>query len=549
MKQNTLIIVLLALVSVLLVANLFKESIFGTSREYFDVQTADSPTVSALPTVPAASAVPAVSALPATSAVPAIPAENLNFPAFPEEKINETIPKSGGLPDKKTGTVSPVKVEKPTQKPNLALPETVKTTKVPSQKPKESPPEKGDKQSGLVASDSHSENAGENIDASDEDEKPLVETETKSVPKGSPDIQKNPPIESVDSPTDKEHSAPKTSTQKTSNSKTSASNKSAKTKKSGDSKETKQVMTNDQRNAIVAINGKSAAGTGFFAKFQGRFFIVSNVHVMCGIQNAVAKTMTGESSQVIDKVFSANDRDIALFPVEKIPEGCHTLTFDDDPSKRVQIGDDVVICGNSLGGGTMTETCGKIASIGPDMIETDCKIFPGNSGSPILHVKSGKVIGVISHLVNIGKSTPDYIRNAIGKKNSAIKYNVRYFGYRIDNVPKWEFVNCKTAFQQTETLEQAEKKFDFMLKCLKSGIGVPHPPYRDIARAWEKARNEYTSSGSSVRDFYLRLAQIARNDAARIRSMRVYETFEKRKNKVADALETYQKSVYQYLKR
>src|SRR6185312_7757504 len=87
----------------------------------------------------------------------------------------------------------------------------------------------------------------------------------------------------------------------------------------------------------------------------------------------------------------AEDRDILVATQKTFTDGIEASEAVD---KDVSIGDAVVVLGNSQGRNVVTEIEGKVTGVGPELIEVDAKFVPGNSGSPIIHVKSGKVIGV-----------------------------------------------------------------------------------------------------------------------------------------------------------
>ena len=49
----------------------------------------------------------------------------------------------------------------------------------------------------------------------------------------------------------------------------------------------------------------------------------------------------------------------------------------------------------------MRDIEGTLLAVGPKLIETDCNFYKGNSGSPMIHKESGKVIGVVSYIMTI----------------------------------------------------------------------------------------------------------------------------------------------------
>ena len=80
------------------------------------------------------------------------------------------------------------------------------------------------------------------------------------------------------------------------------------------------------------------------------------------------------------------------------PRGPATPLELDQSRISVKIGDAIVVLGNSGGGGVVTKLEGKLVGIGPDRIEVSAEFIPGNSGSPIIHVPTGKVIGIATYL-------------------------------------------------------------------------------------------------------------------------------------------------------
>lgn len=101
-------------------------------------------------------------------------------------------------------------------------------------------------------------------------------------------------------------------------------------------------------------------------------------------------------------------------------------------SKEAAIGDEVGVDGNSQGASVVTELKGKIVGLGPGLVEVDAPLVPGNSGSPILYVKSGKVIGITSY---VKRREHDEI-----SKDSGVA-EVRRFGYRLDAIKTWQDLN------------------------------------------------------------------------------------------------------------
>ncbi len=111
-----------------------------------------------------------------------------------------------------------------------------------------------------------------------------------------------------------------------------------------------------------------------------------------------------------------------------------------------------MVLGNAEGAGVINTIQGKIVGLGPNLVEVDAPFQPGNSGSPIIHLNSGKVIGVATYLT-------------IRKYDSATKQPVkdpiiRRFGYRLDSVKSWQSVNWQAFYAQATEMETIEKLTD-----------------------------------------------------------------------------------------
>jgi hypothetical protein len=84
----------------------------------------------------------------------------------------------------------------------------------------------------------------------------------------------------------------------------------------------------------------------------------------------------------------------------------------------------------------MLDTRGEVRGIGPLLVEMSNPFFHGNSGGPVVHLKSGRVLAAVE---GASKVTPtDSLDTAsLASHDSAITGSMRYFGVRVDNVPSW----------------------------------------------------------------------------------------------------------------
>ncbi len=182
----------------------------------------------------------------------------------------------------------------------------------------------------------------------------------------------------------------------------------------------------DYSRNMVLVEGDEGVGTGFIGRMLDKPYLFTNTHVISGNKTIKARTLDGRELK-LGGLSVAETYDVSVFQQMTITEG--GLEIIKNADSEVSIGDDVVVLGNSLGGGVVTQIPGKVTGLGPELVEVDAKFVSGNSGSPVIHVKTGKVIGIAT-FVTIRKM------ETVGKDS---KFNnvERHFAYRLDNVPTW----------------------------------------------------------------------------------------------------------------
>lgn len=201
------------------------------------------------------------------------------------------------------------------------------------------------------------------------------------------------------------------------------------------------ALPNEKLLAIVIIEGKSGTGTGFIAKLRDKLFVFTNQHVIAGNEKIELKTINGELL-AYDSIFAGEGHDVAMFRLSNANEGTPFFELESDPFLNTKTGESVIVPGNSLGAGTVLQARGKIISLGPKLVEHNAPTFSGNSGSPIVHESTMKVVGVdtLSKKSNPLDWANKFSRDQAG---SQIKSDVRLFGYRIDTINKWNLIDLK----------------------------------------------------------------------------------------------------------
>ena len=107
---------------------------------------------------------------------------------------------------------------------------------------------------------------------------------------------------------------------------------------------------------------------------------------------------------------------------------------------QVEIGDAITVWGNSDAVGVATRLKGEVNGIGPDELEVSAKFVPGNSGSPIIHDKTGLVIGIVSHMKDLSNKTK-------WTEDSELA-DIRRFGFRLDGEIAWQQVSLADFYRQ-----------------------------------------------------------------------------------------------------
>ena len=233
-------------------------------------------------------------------------------------------------------------------------------------------------------------------------------------------------------------------------------------------------LTADQARAVVLIKGDNAEGTGFMVKTPDGPVVITNIHVLANNPNIKITTNTGALVTVLSQK-CASDRDLAMLAIQD--NGYSYLEMSPDISKVVQPGDPVVTPGNSEGGEVMLNTQGTVLGVGPERVEISNPIYHGNSGGPVFHPKSGKVLGVVTEAEKVDLSD-DLDKTSFASRNSAISGQMRYFALRLDTVTQWIPVDARSFSVETQFLDQFEdqsERLDAYLNRSDSNNGSPNP--------------------------------------------------------------------------
>ena len=220
-------------------------------------------------------------------------------------------------------------------------------------------------------------------------------------------------------------------------------------------------LINDYHGALILVEGQKGVGSGFLCSLGGHTFAVTNAHVLSdnvGIKLTTldSKLLTAGASAV------AVGHDIVKMEVTGAPKVFDVMT---DVDSNVKIGDAVMVLGNAEGARVVKPVEGKVVGLGPDLIEVDAPFVKGNSGSPIIHVATGKVLGVATYL----------LQHKVNKgQGGGVTVETRRFGFRIDNVAQWEPINWQAFFAQSAQVTQIELLSEDFIKMSEDLSSVHH---------------------------------------------------------------------------
>ena len=285
-------------------------------------------------------------------------------------------------------------------------------------------------------------------------------------------------------------------------------------------------IVRDYRNSLVFVTGSNGAGSGFLATIGKANFLVTNAHVAAGVKGAGFKTLEGEDVKLGAPAVAVG-HDIFVM---QAPPGGKPFQVMTGVDAHASIGDDVVVLGNAEGAGVINSIPGRIVGLGTNLVEVDAPFVPGNSGSPIIHLKTGMVIGVATYLTikNFDPATKQMTRDPV----------VRRFGYRLDSVKNWQPVNWAAFAAQATEMEKIEaltadfvRFFNDLAKHHKVTPGMhTNPVIQNRIDWWESQKRGHMSAQDAAvadQNFVGFLKGAAQADVTAARQHITYDYFQR----------------------
>ncbi|MFV8829436.1 S1C family serine protease [Alkalihalobacterium sp. APHAB7] len=173
-----------------------------------------------------------------------------------------------------------------------------------------------------------------------------------------------------------------------------------------DEKSVKEIIHQSQKSVVmIEVERTGSVGSGFIYNNQGD--IITNAHVVAGTDEVKVKLAdTREYDGTV--IGMSTDTDIALIRVPELKDIEPLLLAKDYPP---ELGDEVLALGSPLGYQN-TVTTGIISGVDrsfeidhyhyENAYQFSAPIAPGNSGGPLILIKTGEVIGINSAATEVG---------------------------------------------------------------------------------------------------------------------------------------------------
>lgn len=303
------------------------------------------------------------------------------------------------------------------------------------------------------------------------------------------------------------------------------------------------------QSCLVFVEGHEGAGSGFVCASGGQKFFYTNAHVLAG-NTPVTLTLLDGTLLRVGAAGSAVGHDMVRFAVAPTQPAFDALERVND---NLLVGDDVLVLGNAKGARVINPIAGKVVGLGPNLVEVDAPFQPGNSGSPIIQKKSGRVVGVATFVTEdrdeLGENPRPTARAPAATPPPARK--LRRFGYRLDSVKAWQDVAWGEFGTEAAGLKAVDERTNDVLALIRDinehkgtvRSGQRHSLVLDrVLQAFDEATTGHPSPTDELRarqNLLDGLQKLCQNDLADLRPSLRYDYFQREANdrqRVRDAL-------------
>ena len=215
------------------------------------------------------------------------------------------------------------------------------------------------------------------------------------------------------------------------------------------------------KDSVATVEGEEGCGSGFLCEMDGKKYFVTNRHVARQRGQMTAFFLDGKKMVFsLDSIIEvAANRDLVRLEIKE-ESNLHFLKLS---GVTPNIGERIEFYGNAGGEKVVTVTTGKILAVGQERIEIDCPIQGGNSGSPLVQVSDGCVVGVTT-ISKFNRIAGD--ASKVGTRYDPNVKLTREFAVRFSGV-KWESMSYGSFLKSVNTYDDLCVFYGWMEKvCL-----------------------------------------------------------------------------------
>jgi hypothetical protein len=260
------------------------------------------------------------------------------------------------------------------------------------------------------------------------------------------------------------------------------------------------VLSDDQAHSVVTIKGDEAQGTGFLVRSPDGTFVIAHLHLLAGNPNVKLFTSSGAPITTLS-LKGALDRDLALFAIKDDHYSYLPLPPD---GKGVDAGDQVIIPDVGAQTSILLGKPGRIIGMSPEQIDFDNDMGADSSGAPVIHVKSGNALAIVTSEKQVDVSD-DIAKAWAANPAPGSAGIIPYFGLRLTGIQGWETYDPARFLGETVFLKQ----FHQDTRCLDSYLNGRHHRSRSGDEGDGPPDNRYYVNNAKLRaaqDAYRQLA-------------------------------------------
>jgi len=251
------------------------------------------------------------------------------------------------------------------------------------------------------------------------------------------------------------------------------------------------ALTNDQINAVVTIKGDNAEGAGFLMRSpDGTCSVVTHLDLLAANPNV--KIFTNSGKQIIPlSLKGAVDRDLAMFTIQD--DHFSYLPLATNATSSVATGDQLIIPDIGQPTAVLLGKPGKVIAVNPERIDFNNAMGPGDSGAPVIRVKSGTVLALVTAEKRVDVSNTLAMAWTANPAPGSAGI-IPYFGLRLNGIQGWETYDGARFLAETLFLKQ----FHQDTRCLDSYLNGRDPSPR--RRRWQ---NDNEDRGAPDTQYFL----------------------------------------------